>query len=157
MVATQYGQWERLEEIQGIKKPLYFRGMANCTFPSSRGLYHAVPPELAPFLSRFGTDGLPGFVGPFPSTSLDESDLIADIQLLCLRSLCLRTSFLYVISILRQTKVGCQFQENCHSFSKVNERCRGNQWATTRDRPYYKLLHVTPVMYSRGDPLWLPV
>jgi len=144
--ATQYGQWERLEEIQGIKNPLYFRGMADCTFPSSCGLYHAVPPELAPFLSRNGTDGLPGFVGPFPSTSLDESDLIAGIQLLCLRSLCLRTSFLCVISILRQTKVGCQFRESCHS-----------QRATTRDRPYYRRCHATPDLYSRGDPLWSPV
>jgi hypothetical protein len=34
------------------------------------------PPELAPFLPCAG--GLPGFVGPFPSTSLDESDITHD-------------------------------------------------------------------------------
>jgi|SRR5579859_1658013 len=39
------------------------------------------PPELAPFLPVRLASGLPGFVGPFPSTSLDESDNHSYIQL----------------------------------------------------------------------------
>jgi hypothetical protein len=59
--------------IDGTKKPLSFRGLAFLLIPL---ISRKAPPELAPFLH--GTSGLPGFVGPFPSTSLDESDITHD-------------------------------------------------------------------------------
>ena len=56
----------------GTKKPLILRGMAYLLIPL---ILRNNPPELAPFLRRrLLAGGLPGFVGPFPSTSLDESD-----------------------------------------------------------------------------------
>jgi hypothetical protein len=55
---------------QGTKKPLIFRGLAYLLIPL---ISRNIPPELAPFLRH--ASGLPGFTGPFPSTSLDESIL----------------------------------------------------------------------------------
>lgn len=59
--------------VDGTKKPLLFRGLAFLLIPL---ILRKAPPELAPFLR--GADGLPGFIGPFPSTSLDESDITHD-------------------------------------------------------------------------------
>ena len=58
---------------KGIKKPLHIQGLGIYAHSPhlADGIY---PPELAPFLVKPG--GLPGFVGPSPSTSLDESYLI---------------------------------------------------------------------------------
>jgi hypothetical protein len=56
---------------RGHKKTPAFQG--HVAFFAHSPHLAVAPPELAPFLFR--TSGLPGFIGPFPSTSLDESNL----------------------------------------------------------------------------------
>jgi hypothetical protein len=60
----------KVHNMQSIKKPLHL-GQGPCFFAHS--------PHLADCSAGIGTlscntaSGLPGFIGPFPSTSLDES------------------------------------------------------------------------------------
>ena len=63
----------KVHNAQATKKPLLFRGYGNAAlFPSSCGTHSNVfRRNWHP--SRDIADGLPGFIGPFPSTSLDES------------------------------------------------------------------------------------
>jgi len=50
------------------KKPLHLRGLAALLFPSSCGIFRR---NWHPSCNIAG--GLSGFIGPFPSTPLDES------------------------------------------------------------------------------------
>ena len=77
MIAHVCGKWSKMMMVKGTKKPLHFRGLAILHIPL---ILRNAPPELAPF--PLYTGGLPGFIGPFPSTSLDESDFSSRI-LLC--------------------------------------------------------------------------
>jgi len=59
--------------LMAQKNPCFSGVWRYCSFPL---ISRKAPPELAPFLHS--ADGLPGFIGPFPSTSLDESDTTRD-------------------------------------------------------------------------------
>ncbi len=63
----------KVHNAQATKKPLLLRGYGNAAhFPSSCGTQSNVfRRNWHP--SRDSADGLPGFIGPCPSTSLDES------------------------------------------------------------------------------------
>ena len=73
----------KVHYAQPTKKPLHIRGQLHWLFPSSCGMlrrnWH---------LSCGIAGGLPGFIGPFPSTSLDESRifcayLVVMVLLIC--------------------------------------------------------------------------
>jgi hypothetical protein len=73
----------KVHNVQPIKKPLHLRGQLHWLFPSSRGMLRR---NWHPSCGIAG--GLPGFIGPFPSTSLDESRifctyLIVRVLLIC--------------------------------------------------------------------------
>ena len=98
----------------GYKKTPATQGLAILLFPL---ISRNVPPELAPF-PRFCTGGLPGFIGPFPSTSLDE----AVINVLHMFSCPGTTLFHLLLSIQKKERyVKCdvrrrRYNRDCNAF-----------------------------------------
>ena len=73
----------KVHNVQPTKKPLHLRGQLRWPVPSSCGMLRR---NWHPSCDFAG--GLPGFIGPFPSTSLDESSyyctyLIVIVLLIC--------------------------------------------------------------------------
>ena len=83
--------------VGGNKKTPAFSGAGRlCSFPSSRGMQLSAGIGTLPVR----TSGLPGFIGPSPSTSLDESDLHSYAIVL---SMCDTAGKAYIVYILPTT------------------------------------------------------
>jgi hypothetical protein len=104
---------------------------------------------LAPFLHC--ASGLPGFVGPFPSTSLDESDITHN-SFVCVRGLTKHCLTLYIFYGKDRLIVNCKKHENRESTRITAERyqfpgCRSSEGM--QEHQWKIFLHQEHIIESR--------